>query len=132
MREIKFRAWEKREHFYEYDVQQATIANKQQEDFNSYFPFKFDGKIVDDYILEQYTGLKDKNGTDIYEGDIVTGFDIYLDHGAISQVFIENGNTYLSGENLETGGDIVLSNFADQCEVIGNIHENSELLGELR
>lgn len=129
MREIKFRAWDAN-----YSCFEHVRGLKFEKKFWAVLGEDEDEYCLDNpdtcYTLEQYTGLKDKNDTDIYEGDIVTGFDIYLDHEAISQVFIENGNTYLSGENLETGGDIVLSNFADQCEVIGNIHENPELLGD--
>lgn len=77
--------------------------------------------------LMQFTGLHDKDGREIYESDIVrNSYKFAQPH--VCQVFIECGNTYLSGEDISTGGDMLLCDFADQCEVIGNIYENPEVL----
>lgn len=136
MREIRFRAWDKENKFYEYDVQNATVASEHEyEDFDSYFPFKFDGRIVDNHILEQYTGVKDKDGTDIFEGDIVdasvdSGFDYYSHEKALI-VFSE----VQAGFAIQSNDSLVLRLWNDDAmdheyEVIGNIHENPELLEE--
>lgn len=74
-------------------------------------------------IVEQYTGLKDKNGKEIYEGDIVRYVDDWDENGEI--VYDDGGfevHWPIELERLE--GDI-----ADMMEIIGNIHENPELLG---
>jgi len=67
---------------------------------------------------EQFTGLREKNGKEIYEGDIIKG-DVILE-----VVF----NSYSWAVKINS----MYYNFADcdleSCEVIGNIHENPELL----
>ena len=74
----------------------------------------------------QYTGLKDINGKKIFEGDIVTGLFNYTDiighivYGSDATFFIERKGLYGIG----------LNNAEDWLEVIGNIHDNKELLRE--
>lgn len=120
-REIKFRAWLKEE---ERMVSVSDISFIGQE----IDKYEGDSSSGDwwgfDYIeLMQYTGLKDKNGNEIYEGDIckhhghdVIGKWIY-DDGFTSFVMMEGENHY-----FYFGID------EDRLEVIGNIYENPELL----
>lgn len=97
----------------------------------------------------QYTGLHDKNGKEIYEGDIVEFKDVGeegyeykegFDFDNIAQVVYENGIYTLSNFG-ETDNSHYATNCTDEerleevlrngnCEVIGNIYENKELLNE--
>lgn len=72
-------------------------------------------------IAEQYTSLKDKNGKEIYVGDIV-------ECGPYSgKPIISEEGRYWLGEELE---DLFYADLHYYIEVIGNIHENPELLGD--
>ena len=88
---------------------------------------------VDPNTVGQYTGLLDKNGKEIYEGDIIREcYTIFPDDMEvfISEVLFQNGSFQLSGEDYEPfGGDSSMCSVkSTDLEVIGNIYENSELL----
>ncbi|MBU7463115.1 hypothetical protein KGI17_01330, partial [Lactiplantibacillus pentosus] len=79
------------------------------------------------FELEQFTDLKDVSGKDIYEGDIVKSNYKYAQPN-ISQIIMEDGNSYITGEDLATGNEMLVSDHIGEIEVIGNVHENPELL----
>lgn len=125
MREIKFRAWEKTSESMVYDVQNVSrkriIGESACESFQ---------EVVDSWEYEtmQYTGLKDKNGKEIYEGDVVE----YLDgeFSFIAKVAWSDWMWYLEGINPKESFmfDDVADNETADVEIIGNIYENPELL----
>lgn len=87
--------------------------------------------------LMQYTGLKDKNGVDICEGDIIKtsdsyGYVEYADDMAIYELIFTNGSRglygYMKYNKQETRHKTGLSEFTLPYRVIGNIYENPELL----
>jgi len=79
--------------------------------------------------LRQYTGLHDKNGKEIYEGDIVTGKRDSHWHGGYDRV---RGTAYFSDSHLAFRVDGIGGGWlhnVEEMEVIGNTYENPELLG---
>lgn len=117
MREIKFRAWDKnlREMFYDRD--NVTVFSWPPEH----------------HEIMQCTGLKDKNGKEIYEGDIYTvpplpgNYQVFFYEGAFTGGKLLEESMPLNwtpGRRTELNPD----KFSAELEIIGNIHENPELM----
>lgn len=127
MRDIKFRAWHKdiKEMF---EVGQITLKKEiwdyQPEDR------KYIGMSIPyqpSFILMQYTGLHDKNGKEIYEGDIVKYKDSRGQH--IEKVIFDKGCFYAGmhwGSSTRVAPKLINPRIT---EVIGNEFDNPELLG---
>lgn len=127
MREIKFRAWLK-EHktmvnVAEIDIDHQLIYHYGFDDFEGNFE-KFNS-----IELLQYTGLKDKNGKEIYEGDILSDGN---DEETYKVIF-KNGSfrAEFEGDFEEYSFDLI-DVVAQGCEVVGNIYENPELIKEVK
>lgn len=132
MREIKFRAWIKDENIM---VQVKSLhlgTNKIMYGISGEYHYGNITVSIDKVKLMQYTGLKDKNGKEIYEGDIIK-INVAGVINKRVKVVCENGafGVYWKawGEPREE-----LHYFNSFCntefEVLGNIYENPELLGD--
>ena len=124
MREIKFRAWVKQDKRMIYDIHVGWGRHEYEDCFSDYLNNEH-------YVVMQYTGLKDKKGREIYEGDIVkrgnmTGIAEFNTEdmgscgccwpeffGAGFVIRVEGSKEYFFGA-MEI----------DECEVVGNIYEN--------
>jgi uncharacterized phage protein (TIGR01671 family) len=131
MREIKFRAWDKEyKKMMEWGKQLKGLSQngiKTVMSYNSEDGWS-DCYNLKDIELMQYTGLKDKNGKEIYEGDIVKYFD-NKEHIVVVENIKELGTgMYLKrvGSGYYTLNPSVIRDY--EVEVIGNIYENKELL----
>lgn len=125
MREIKFRAWDTKEKkwLYGYDYPELGGFSLKGEcillgEFGSDMPLE---RFLNDVEIMQFTGLKDRDGKEIYEGDIVhqSGYMKGFNH----QVVFYDSRFCLVYDGIHT--DHI---FTPNVEVIGNIYENKELL----
>lgn len=126
----KFRVWDKDKKWMVYDVQDAydgLWSERNSDEINDYYSYVSTFQSFTDeerFNFMQYTGLKDRSGKEIYEGDIVTGLFNHTDiighiiYGSDATFFIYRKGLYGIG----------LNNAEDWLEVIGNIYENPELL----
>lgn len=110
-REIKFRIWNG-------ESIEETVIDFSVDKETRYKEFY----IYPDDIFMQYTGLKDKNGKEVYESDVVRDgywqpMEVYFYHGCWMMRYVSNKNNYKN-----------LNFYLDEIEVIGNIYENRELL----
>ena len=122
MRDIKFRAWDKtlnKIHCW------SAIEN--------HFTLE---ELLDDNFFEamQYTGLKDKNDIEIYEGDIIL-VNVFMSKHVTGLVAFDRGSFCVTGNFEGWGYDCNTTNFwemstnGNEYKVIGNIYEHNHLLG---
>lgn len=120
-REIKFRAWDKKKKKMLFGFENNEVNTLLLDFEGSFWTIDFgcpDGGtgVTDDLELMQFTGLHDKNGKEIYEGDVVKGknYENFEELAVVSWDYVQ---WYpLAG-----------SRAFRECEVIGNVFENPEL-----
>ncbi|CAG9620855.1 YopX family protein [Sutcliffiella rhizosphaerae] len=116
MREFKFRAWE--ENLKEIIPVKNIDFKKRMINIDSVWRF------FDEIKLMQFTGLKDKNGKEIYEGDVIYIYDDDELGDGWGETVIYHRACFMAGD------DNLLVNVHFRSVVIGNIYENPELLGQ--
>jgi uncharacterized phage protein (TIGR01671 family) len=149
-REIKFRAWNPDDKRIEYPLVFAICSNDKLQPL---IKCSDGNRAYKDYPIMQYTGLKDKNGKEIYEGDILRNetflVNLETNQKVMNSDFVDYYEVFF---NSETGynsfalkcvkttrknnfglADInkcFINNYTQKSEVIGNVFENPELLKE--
>jgi len=124
-REIKFRAWDKEANkmYDDYVVHGVSIGSLWfQRESNKHLEMGFK---AENYELMQYTGLKDKNEVEIYEGDVVKD-DIRIHSKNIEVFWSDNLAMFMVRRQEKWSEELHL--ISSRVEVIGNIYENPELL----
>lgn len=148
-REIKFRAWDGKKMLLNVGVHPHLCSDLSHDD--EYYKDNQDGRWIiglgfDSYKVMQYTGLKDKNGKEIYEGDIIREFGCKDCYSVIFAEMLLGKDDFNIGytancwgfEFNDKSGFRALVNCKETTstysagvksfEVIGNIYENPELL----
>lgn len=133
MREIKFRQFDLAKKRYQFNI---GVTGPGSWSGPSYCTWE-------SYPLEQFTGLHDKNGREIYEGDIVQSespvgragvIQFAKGHFGVNWDFVKNpdpeweGGIIYGSWGTQTNLRRIDDGFLDEFVVIGNIHENPELL----
>ena len=127
-REFKFRVFYPHEKLmlYSKNIEEHYSSDQNLNIGSSLFPLTIRSTSANymDYIIQQYTGLKDKNGEEIYEGDIIKNGDGLL---MCVKWNLKHAAFRCSSRNLD-GWMPMLQELIDEFEIVGNIYENPELL----
>lgn len=144
-RELKFRAWDKKDKIMLYQIEEDDIINKKNvflfegfsfcDKYIYLYSWQGDGVCeqqmpIDIYDIMQYTGMKDRNGKEIYENDVIEGdlFDYRLPNyrlPTMGHVVFDNEHCFYANKN-EAGLTALFK--INNIKIIGNIYETPELL----
>jgi len=133
MRELKFRVWDLERKRWESKMG-VYFDDGRLGDFSECFHNNAGPNDEKDYVVQQYTGLKDKNDKEIYEGDIVKWGMSTVDPKFFSLRIVEwneNQLIYKVLDPFKMSVDYLYESRQPStrwCEVVGNIFENSDLL----
>ena len=122
----RFRAWDKiRKTMYEVDDIMSIDFGKSEISVTTLFFERTNYYKFDDIVLMQSTGLTDKNGKEIFEGDVVKMAKNVYSEPTYYEVVRHRGGAYRL-ESKQYGCELWLRH--TDCEIAGNIYENPELL----
>ena len=134
MRDIKFRAWDKKNKEMK-ELSLLGLQTKYREDLTVYGVHNSDDNVAqskkDNVPIMQYTGLKDKNGKEIYEGDVVKVKTNHVSDLAPNRKPTTSIVEVKFERAMFVFGDMTMNYMPLQkaeFEVIGNIYENAELI----
>jgi uncharacterized phage protein (TIGR01671 family) len=124
MKDIKFRLWGGKKMFY--DIENVMECLKQQMFFNyGGTGISYDHVGRENSAFMQYTGKKDKNGKEIYEGDILGNEMLRC---VVERE--EDGRWILRFKDIRIYPISILDHKVSKSAIVGNIHETPELLNE--
>ncbi|WP_253290716.1 YopX family protein [Lactiplantibacillus argentoratensis] len=135
---IKFRAWNQidSEYINEINAVMSLDGSHIWWDINDSGEMEYDDD-PGDYKLEQFTGLKDVNGKDIYIGDVVKAWSDMSEltmeptvNEIVSEDLFGRPGVFLKPAGPHLFEPFLYDSRSNQFEIIGNVHENAELLEE--
>ena len=136
-KEIKFRIWDRQQRKFHTDADWGIslrgnhiIGFSSHDSWNDDRGYKINLSNQDNLIVQQYTGLKDRNDKEIYEGDVVIIYTTDTEtgecHSSIFEVYFDQ--SFCQFKIKTHSGCYTMSSVNTYGEVIGNIFENPELL----
>lgn len=138
MRKIKFRVWDKNRKIYAKQIISYKLDRNNEINLVVYLDKKnkqneiFDSEkiMTNEFIIQQFTGLQDMQGNDIYEGDIVKLKPYTNNNISDYNKVVEYELYHCESPNAHSARWLPFDNSFSKCKIIGNIFDNPELMKE--